>query len=188
MHLMIKILSAITTITLLSINPVFSQTSTPSDYPVYKDGKLTIPRVDTDVQTGNYQKVEFQFDNSSNSWKLINLVETKIIPGPSTYEEKVEAIITNSLPVQVFLKISGAFSNGCAFFQQINQTLKNNKFEITLHVGPNPFPPDIACTAALVPYEKIIPLEVYGLPAGTYEYSVNDEHNGAFTLTKDNTL
>jgi hypothetical protein len=188
MHWMIKTLLAITAITLLSINPALSQTSTPSDYPVYKDGKLTIPRVDTEAQTGNYQKVEFQFDNSSNSWKLINLVETKIIPGPATYAEKVEAIITNSSPVQVFLKISGEFSTGCEFFQQINQTLKNNKFEISLHLGPNPFPPDIACAQSLVPYEKIIPLEVYDLPAGTYEYSVNGEHTGSFTLTKDNTL
>ena len=41
---------------------------------------------------------------------------------------------------------------------------------------------------ALVPYEKIIPLEVYGLPAGTYGYSVNGIPAGTFTLTKDNTL
>ncbi|MBK6958824.1 MAG: hypothetical protein IPH22_11300 [Nitrosomonas sp.] len=92
MHLMIKILSAITTITLLSINPVFSQTSAPSDYPVYKDGKLTIPRVDTDVQTGNYQKVEFQFDNATNSWKLINLVESKITPGPQPREKLKQSL------------------------------------------------------------------------------------------------
>lgn len=188
MPLIIKSFLVITAVTLLSINPVFSQISTPSDYPVYKDGKLTIPRVDTDAQTGNYQKVEFQFDHSSNSWKLINLVETKIIPGPATYEEKVEAIIVDASPVQVFLKITGQFSDGCAFFQQINQVFKDNTFKITLHLGPNPFPSDRVCTMALVPYEKIIPLEVYGLPAGTYEYSVNGEHTGAFTLAKDNTL
>lgn len=159
-----------------------------SDYPVYRDGILTIPRVDTDKQAGNYQKAELQFDSTTNTWKLLNFIESKVNPGPATYQEKVEAIITGSSPVQVFLKISGEFSNGCEYFQQINQILKNNKFEITLHLGPNPFPPGIACTAALVPYEKIIPLKVYGLPAGTYEYSVNGEHTGSFTLTKDNTL
>jgi hypothetical protein len=100
----------------------------------------------------------------------------------------VEAIIVDSSPVQVFLKLSGQFSNGCAYFQQINQALKNNTFKITLHLGPNPFPSGIACTLSLVPYEKIIPLEVYGLPAGTYEYSVNEQHTGTFTLSKDNTL
>jgi len=185
MHL-IKFFLVIAAVTLLSVNSVFSQISAPSDYPVYKHGKLAIPRVDTEAQSGNYQNVEFQFDNATNTWKLLNFVES--IATPSTQPEKVEVIITYSSPVQVFLKISGAFSNGCGFFQQINQTLKNNTFEITLHLGPNPMPPDIFCTMALVPYEKIIPLEVYGLPAGIYEYRVNGGHAGSFTLTKDNTL
>lgn len=176
-------------ITFLLASLVFSQRNADaSDYPVYRDGKLTIPRIDTDAQPGNFQKAEFQFENSTNSWKLNQFVETKITPGPATYDEKVEAILIDSSPAQVFLKITGKFSNGCAFFQQINQVLKGNTFEIILHVGPNPFPPEIACTAALVPYEKIIPLEVYGLPAGTYGYSVNGTHTGTFTLTKDNTL
>ncbi len=184
-----KIIFLVVAASALPMNPVFSQQNTPaSDYPIFKDRKLTIPRIDTEEQAGNYQKAEFQFDDSTNSWKLLNYIETKIVPGPATYEEKVEAIIIDSSPVQVFLKVSGQFSNGCAYFQQINQTLKNNTFKITLHLGPNPFPSGIACTLSLVPYEKIIPLEVYGLPAGTYEYSVNEQHTGTFTLSKDNTL
>jgi hypothetical protein len=184
-----RIIYGVIALGVLLINPVLSQQNNPSsDYPVFKDGKLTIPRVDTETQSGNYQKVEFQFDGFTNSWKLLNFIETKIVPGSATYEEKVEAIIVDSSPLQVFLKVSGQFSNGCAYFQQINQALKNNTFEITLHLGPNPPSSDIACTAALAPYEKIIPLEVYGLPAGTYEYSVNGTHTGTFTLSKNNTL
>ena len=178
------LLKTIAIITVL-MDPVYSQVTYPSDYPVYKDGKLTIPRVDTDTQSGNYQKVEFQFDRSTDSWKLIRLVKTEITPGRRV--EKVEAVIVGSSPVQVFLKVNGEF-NGCEFFQQINQTLKDNKFVISLHLGPNPIPPDMLCTAAVVPYEKIIPLEVYGLRAGTYEYSVNGTHTGTFTLSKDNNL
>jgi len=176
----------VTAIALLLINPAFSENSTPSDYPVYKDGKLTIPRVDTDAQTGNYQKVEFQFDNSTNSWKLINYIETKVSPESTAYQEKVEVIIVDSSPLQVFLKING-YLGSCNFFQQINQKLKGSKFEVVLHVGPNPFPPDIVCTANAVFFEKIIPLQVYGLPAGTYEYQVG-EHTGSFSLNKDNNL
>lgn len=173
----------------LMIGPAYSQQNNPSsDYPLFKDGKLTIPRVDTEAQSGNYQNVELQFDDSTNSWKLLKFTETKIVPGPATYEEKVEVITVNSFPVQVFLKVSGKFAHGCAYFQQINQTVKNNAFEITLHVGPNPFPPNIACTQSLAPYEKIIPLEVYGLSAGIYQYNVNGEHTGSFTLARDNIL
>ena len=176
-------------ITALLTSSVFSQLNADaSDYPIFRDGKLTIPRIDTDAQLGNFQSAEFQFESSTNSWKLNQFVETKIIPGPATYEEKVETIVVDSSPVQVFLKITGQFSNGCVFFQQINQVLRGNTFEIILHVGPNPSPPEMVCAAVLVPYEKIIPLEVYGLPAGAYAYSVNGTHNGTFTLTKDNTL
>ncbi|MXS83918.1 hypothetical protein ABD07_12570 [Nitrosomonas oligotropha] len=176
-------------ITVLLASLVFSQRNVhASDYPVFRDGKLIIPRVDTDAQPGNFQNAELQFESSTNSWKLNKFVETKITPGPATYDEKVEAIIVDSSPVQVFLKITGEFSNGCGYFQQINQVLKDNTFEVILHAGPNPFPEGIACTMALVPYEKIIPLEVFGLPAGTYGYSVNGIPAGTFTLTKDNTL
>lgn len=186
--LRLKLFLQAATIFVLLSNTAFSQNTPATDYPTYRDGTLTIPRVDTDTQTGNFQKVELQLDSATNTWKLVNFVETKVSPRPATYGEEVEVIVTDSSPVQVFLKISGEFANGCAFFQQINQILKNNKFEITLHVGPNPPPSDLICTMALVPYEKIIPLEVYGLPAGDYEYSVNGEHTGSFTLTTDNTL
>ncbi|MEQ1778025.1 MAG: hypothetical protein ABL863_05745, partial [Nitrosomonas sp.] len=86
-----KIIFLVVAASALPMNPVFSQQNTPaSDYPIFKDGKLTIPRIDTEEQAGNYQKAEFQFDDSTNSWKLLNYIETKIVPGPATYEEKVE--------------------------------------------------------------------------------------------------
>ncbi len=45
-----------------------------------------------------------------------------------------------------------------------------------------------ACTTALVPFEKIIPLPVYGLSAGNYEYTVNKKVTGSFELKSDNNL
>ncbi|GKS70454.1 hypothetical protein W03_24580 [Nitrosomonas sp. PY1] len=49
-------------------------------------------------------------------------------------------------------------------------------------------PLDSICTAAIQPFLKVIPLDVYGLDAGIYEYSVNAGNNGAFELLKDNRL
>ena len=46
----------------------------------------------------------------------------------------------------------------------------------------------MACTLAMVPFKHVMPLDVYDLPAGVYEYSVNDEFSGSFTLTTDNRL
>ena len=89
-------------ITVLLVSLVFSQRNThASDYPIFRDGKLIIPRVDTDAQPGSFQNAEFQFEASTNSWKLNQFVETKITSGPVTSDEKVEAVIVDSSPVQV---------------------------------------------------------------------------------------
>lgn len=174
-----------TTILFLSSNVALSQNIPVTDYPVYRDGTLTIPRVDTDAQAGNFQDAEFQFDTTTNTWTLLNYRETTIIPGQAPFQDKVESIITDSVPVQVFLKISGLLPNPCSQLGQINQRLNANKFEITMHLLDPPLL-NTSCIQVVVPYEKIIPLQVYGLSAGTYEYSVNGEHTGTFSLAIDN--
>jgi hypothetical protein len=175
----LKTLSITITISFLLFN---------SGYPIYRDGTLIIPRVDTDAQAGNFQDTTFQFDSVTNTWRLLDYKETALVPGQRLVPDAVEVLVTDSSPIQVFLKVSGSSGpvSPCSEFGQINQRLDTNRFEITIHVvtGLN----DFVCAAMAVPYEKIIPLEVYGLPAGTYEYSVNGEHTGTFSLTRDNTL
>ncbi|MCE7914234.1 MAG: hypothetical protein DYH15_05990 [Nitrosomonas sp. PRO4] len=183
----LKALLIITTISFLLINCAFSQNAPVTGYPTYRDGILTIPRVDTDAQVGNFQDAIFQFDNITNTWRLLDYMETTIAPGRGLVPDTVELIVTSTLPIQVFLKINGFTApSPCSEFGQINQRLKTNKFEVTMHVVPGPN--DITCATIVVPYEKIIPLAVYGLPAGTYEYSLNGEHTGTFSLAVENTL
>jgi len=175
--------------TLLTVNSVLAEEDkSASVFPSYKDGKLTIPRIDTDLQAGNYQDVELQLNTTTGAWELINYRETLITPDPPKYIylNSVEIIKQGGVPVQIFLKVFGDFSNGCGGFKQINQRIEGNRFVITIHTFP--IPAGMACTLSLVPFEKIVPLNVYGLTAGTYEYSVNGEHNGSFTLTQDNHL
>lgn len=174
----------IITLTFLLVNAAFSQDTAIIEHPVYKDGKLTIPRVDTDVQAGNFQDVEFQFDDATNTWKLLNYRVTTIIPGQSVFLDSVSTIVTDFLPAQVFLMINGNLPTPCHQFGQINQRLKDNKFEISMHLAPPS--PNTLCAQVIQPFEKIIPLQVYGLPAGTYEYTVNGQHAGTFSLTIDN--
>lgn len=175
--------------TLLTANSVLAQEGKPASvFPSYKDGKLTIPRIDTDLQAGNYQDVELQLNTTTGAWELINYRETLITPDPPKYISlnSVEVIKQGGVPVQVFLKVLGDFPNGCGGFKQINQRIEGNRFVITIHTPP--ISTEVGCTASLVPFEKIIPLNIYGLTAGTYEYSVNGEHDGSFTLTQDNHL
>lgn len=175
-----------TTLAFLLINPSFSENLLAGEPPTFRNGTLTIPRVDTNTQLGQFQDVEFQLDPATNTWQLINYREARIITEQGITLDSVEPIITDSSPVQVLLLVKGRFSDGCGKFGQINQQLNTHQFEIIIHRAP-PLP-NVSCIAAEVPFEKIIPLEVYGLSAGIYEYSVNGTHTGSFTLSKDNTF
>lgn len=168
------------------MTPAFSESTLDIEHPLYQDGKLTIPRVDTPAQAGRYQDVQLQFNTAANAWTLTNFRDSLIVPGQGVYLDQVEIIVIESFPVQVLLKVSGNFPNGCGGFGQINQRMQGNKFEIAMHHAL--IPPGTFCTAALVPFEKIVPLPVYGLPTGAYEYSVNGELTGTFSLSKDNQL
>ncbi|MBX9917149.1 MAG: hypothetical protein K2Y07_07940 [Nitrosomonas sp.] len=176
-------------ITVLLASLVFSQRNAhASDYPIFRDGKLIIPRVDTAEQTGRFQNVELQLSNGlgTNFFTLLNYQESIVTPEKGVYIDKVETIITDSSPMQVFVKVTGSLPNPCYSVGQINRRLKDGKFEIALHsVVLETF---VACPEVLVSFEKIIPLEVYGLSAGNYEYQVNGDLSGSFSLAADNNL
>lgn len=156
-----------------------------TDYPVYRDDILIVPRVDTDEQTGQFQDGVFQYDPAVDAWRLL---EYRIVPISQIFlveEDGVEAIVTDTLPVQVLLKVNGNFHSSCGRLGRIDQRREGNRFEVLVNVVGDGIG---ACYTALVPFEKFIPLDVYGLPAGTYEYSVNGERTGTFELITDNNL
>ncbi len=152
------------------------------DHPYYLNDLLDIPIVDTPDQAGLFQDGLFQYDPQIDAWKLLKVNKHEIRKGIIT---KVETIITDTFPVQVFLKISSP-DIACNTPGRINKKFDDfSNFNIIVDFIPPP--PDSACIAALVPYEKIIPLDVYGLSTGIYRYTINgDEHSGTFELTADN--
>ncbi|MDE2388414.1 MAG: hypothetical protein KGN35_04935 [Betaproteobacteria bacterium] len=175
----------------LLTSPAFSEElPAPIEHPVYRDGTLYIPRVDTEQQAGQYSDATLQFDSPSGMWKLVDFFNA-FPPGEGTNRllnpEKTEVIVTGSSPIQVFLKASVKFGDGCIRYGWINQRRTGNTFEIVMHRDHGIYPAAI-CAADPVTDEKVIPLQVYGLPAGTYEYIVNGQKTGTFTLSKGNTL
>jgi len=158
------------------------------NYPIYQDGQLIIPRVDTPGQAGSFQDAIFRFDEQINAWRLLSIRETIVTDADEPLINKVEAIITDSSPVQVFLKIDGTFFSGCAQPGKVSQQLKDNKFEVLIHADHSKTPPGTGCTTGFVPFNTIMPLSVYSLGAGTYEYSVNGGNDGTFILAEDNKL
>lgn len=160
-----------------------------SDYPVYRGDMdtLLIPRVDTHEQADLFQDGVLQYDPAIDAWRLIEFQTVPISAIPVYWLEGsgVEVAVTDTFPVQVFLKIKGHLS--CAQLGRISQRMKDNNFDIVVGVSSQSYGPQ-ACFTAFLPFEKIVPLEVYGLPAGTYSYTVNGTHSGVFELKVDNQL
>ncbi len=169
------------------------------DYPTYdyENGILTIPRVDTPEQAGMFQDAKMQLTQEGN-WLLTDLKTAGTYPFYSPAIEKVDLTVTETFPVQVFLKVSGFLPFSGQFLGKIPQWLKGNVFEIFIY-GENIAPGGGLPTAVV--FERVIPLSVYGLSAGTYEYSLNggctmisgagcipETFTGTFVLTRDNRL
>ena len=112
------------------------------------------------------------------------LIFSKTVPivGLATVEE-IDILIAESFPVQVFVVAKGYLPNPCTEIYQIIQEREGNAFFITIKTYRSPG----FCIQVLAPFEEIIPLEVYGLPAGTYTVEVNGVQ-GTFNLEINNIL
>jgi len=95
--------------------------------------------------------------------------------------EEIDIMILESFPVQVHLVASGYLPDPCTKIHQITQEMEDYHFSVTITTYRSPG----VCIQIIAPFEEIIPLEVYGLPAGTYMVEVN-EVQGTFDLEIDN--
>ncbi|MHB9119548.1 MAG: hypothetical protein ACYC2R_14950 [Burkholderiales bacterium] len=180
-----NILSLALAIALLPINVALG-----ADAPVYKDGLLTIPSVNTAGQVGQYQDVTFKLTEQGN-WQLSSFKAIGTVIGELDLRlvpiNKVEVVKTDTFPTQVFLRLSGGLG-GCFnnTLGQINQRLENNRFDVVVTTSyfVYPYVPGV-CPAFSTPFVKTISLAVYGLSAGIYSYNVNGT-TGTFELTADN--
>lgn len=159
-------------------NTSFSNNNVPS----YENGVLTIPRVDTPDQIGNYHDARLKFDPQLNAWVLQNVNPAKFNSANPKIKLTQVFIIDDSFPTQVFLQVVGDFT--CGEFGQINTGRKGNLFEVQISVIQTP--PGQVCTANITEFVRVIQLDVYRLDAGDYQYSINGDNLGTFSLTEDN--
>ncbi len=95
--------------------------------------------------------------------------------------DEIDILILESFPVQINVIASGNLPNPCTEISEVLQEKVGNTFFITIKTYNSPG----FCIQVLTPFEEIIPLEVYGLPAGTYTVDVNGVQ-GTFDLGVDN--
>jgi len=104
---------------------------------------------------------------------------------PRAYIETIDILILESFPVQVRVVAKGYFSDGCGRIDQIHTVRTGNTFNI--NITKNTPLVGVFCTQAIVPFEEVIELDVYGLKAGTYTVDVNGVTD-TFKLDVDNIL
>ncbi|HSM57757.1 MAG TPA: SdrD B-like domain-containing protein, partial [Candidatus Sulfomarinibacteraceae bacterium] len=96
--------------------------------------------------------------------------------------EDVEILVLESFPVQVNVIAIGTLPDGCTSLNEPTPRLEGNTFVINLTTTRLE---DEVCTQAVVPFDKIVSLDVEGLSAGTYRVAVNGVTD-TFTLDVDN--
>ncbi len=158
-----------------------------ADTPSFSGSVLTIPRVDSPTQVGLYQDVLLQY-GSTGGFTITKVLE---LGKGTVYNvgvvQSVEVKKVGTVPASVYLQVSGTAVdcdfNGPARSQQ---RLQGTRFDVNVsasHVSP--YGTVTVCPANIRPFKLTVPLEVYGLSAGSYTYSVNGI-TGSFTLEADN--
>ncbi len=108
-------------------------------------------------------------------------VATEPVRGQATVDS-IQVLTLESFPVQVNVLARGELPDGCTNIDQVISQRVESEYRVVITTLRQP---DAVCTQAVVPFEETIPLDVVGLPAGTYLVSVNGIA-GSFTLDVDN--
>ncbi len=98
--------------------------------------------------------------------------------------DSVDVLLLESFPVQVQVAVSGNLPDACTFIDEIITQQTGDIFRVAITTVRQP---GAMCAQVVTPFEENVPLEVEGLPAGTYEVSVNGVTT-SFTLDVDNSL
>lgn len=157
-----------------------------ADNPAFDGTTLTIPRVDSPSQAGQFQNAVLQYTPQGT----LKLQQVEEFGKDSLYNingiHAVELKTTGTRPVGVYLQVSGAFS-GCGPQGpvRVHQRLQGQRFEVNVSAMEWPLGP-VACTANVKTFMVVVPLKAYGLAAGTYAYSVNGYIGGNIVLAEDN--
>ncbi len=146
----------------------------------------TIPKTDVNVtvqfdymENGHLKTTSDEPDSSDKG----NNNTGKLIYGNATVES-IEIMVLESFPVQIKVNASGYLSDGCTKIDEITEEKKDNTFLVSIKTVRSA---DMFCTEAIVPFQEVISLDVYGLKAGIYTVDVNGV-NGTFELVADNII
>ncbi len=94
-----------------------------------------------------------------------------VVAQTGVYVEQVEINLMESLPVQVSVTVTGNLADGCTRLIGHTQQMTADEIQINMLASRNT---EMMCTQALVPFEEVVPVDIAGLPTGTYQVRVNE--------------
>ena len=97
--------------------------------------------------------------------------------------DEIDILILESFPVQINVIAKGNLPDPCTEISEVLQEREGDTFFVSIKTYRPPGP----CIQVIAPFEVKIPLNVYGLPAGTYTVDVNGVQ-ATFDLEVDNII
>lgn len=143
---------------------------------------LTLPSVDSEGIPGLYQNATIEYLPQTGVWRLFDYAKAV----PVERIDEVRLILTSEVPVQALLEIEGQLTNGC--LEVGEPGVKQVDGDFIVYLFYKPVASDCTGTDDLRPFRRVLPLPVYGLLSGTYDWTFNGSFGGSFTLTADNVL
>jgi len=137
------------------------------DAAVFRDGALKIPAV---VNLDGDQ-VEYYADVTVEQLNGLDFRLLGAVPRTLATIDAMSVTVMQTLPVTATLELAGVFSDPCVTLEPVSVTREDNTFHVV--VAEAPPNPAALCLAAVVPFEKSVPLDVTGLTAGNYRVLVN---------------
>ena len=113
-----------------------------------------------------------------------NIKPVEVPESGNVQVDSLEILTLESWPLQIQVVAKGDTSDGCTSVVEKENTLIEDTFYVTLDYDRDP---EAFCIQVITPYEKSIPLNVYGLDKGEYKVNVNGVET-SFILEQDNKL
>ena len=146
---------------------------------VFRNGEMNIPG-GVVISGGNstyYTDITLSYDGEGA------LIITGADAMPKVLVESIEILVMESFPLQVSVAVNGIKSVPCTDLLDAAVSYSDNTFTVVL--AETVLGPAESCIAITDPFETSVPLDVYGLPAGTYTVDVNGVKT-EFTFDMDN--
>jgi hypothetical protein len=152
-----------------------------ADTAIYRDDKLMIPAGAVINASGQFYYKDIVLQADANGRLRVMAAS----PRPLVYIDSVNATVVETQTVRsVEISIAGNKSVPCVSLEEVAVSRKDAVF--TVLVAETVMGPAESCIAIVSPFDLNVPLDVSGLPAGTYKVVVNGEE-ASFVLTRGDT-